>query len=166
MKLNLNRKWYEDRINVEDDFDVTVGTNIDEADESTPSLRVAGHSEEEFAESFAFSTLIRLSRKERGLSVQQLAHDAGISVVEVISIEQDHDYRPKPRTIHQLAQFFEIAHGSLMMLANMTQVHDEAFLNETIRFAANAADFVNLGEHERQALHEYVHFLSKQNAVR
>lgn len=163
MKLNLNREWYENRISMEDDIDVTAGTYSDEACDINPPLQAMGHSEEDFAESFAFSTLIQLSRKERGLSVQELARDANISVAEVISIERNHDYRPKPRTIFQLSKFFGIAHNSLMKLANMTQVNDEVFLNETIRFAANAADFVNLGEHERQIIHEYVHFLSTKD---
>jgi len=164
MKLELSREWYDSFVANDDDFEVVAGTHSDDTKDANPTLRVVGHSEEEFAESFAFSTLIRLSRKERGLSVQQLAQDAHISVAEVISIERDHDYRPRPRTIFQLSEFFGIAQESLMKLANMTEVHDQAFLNETIRFAANAADFVNLGEHERQLLHEYVDFLSKQEA--
>ncbi len=161
MKLELNKEWYSSHAANDDDFNVVAGTH---SEELSDTVETVGHSEEDFAESFAFSTLIRLSRKERGLSVAQLANDAGIAVLEVISIERDHDYIPKPRTVFQLASFFGISSGSLMKLANITKVHDDKFRSETIRFAANATDFVNLGEHERELLHEYVHFLSTQDA--
>ena len=158
MKLELNKDWYSSHAANDDDFNVVAGTHSEELSDGVV------HSEEDFAESLAFSTLIRLSRKERGLTVAQLANDAGIAVLEVISMERDHDYIPKPRTVFQLASFFGISSGSLMKLANITKVHDDKFRTETIRFAANATDFVNLGDHERELLHEFVHFLSTQDA--
>lgn len=164
MKLNLKREWFENRIAAEDDADVTAGTYNDNRSDATALHRRAGHTEEEFAESLAFSALIRLLRKERGLSVQQLAEYANISVAEVISIEQDRAYRPKHQTISQLSEFFGIAPGAMMKLSNISQVQDETFVSETICFAANAADILNLGEQERQILHKYIRFLGKQDA--
>jgi transcriptional regulator with XRE-family HTH domain len=161
MKLELNKEWYDSHAANDDNFGVVAGTHSDNLSDGDEAVRQA---EEDFAESFAFSTLMRLSRRERGLSVVQLSSKAGVAVPEIISIENDRDYIPKPRTVFQLANFFGISSGSLMKLANLTKVQDDTFRRETIRFAANATDFVNLGEHERELLHQYVHFLSMQDS--
>jgi len=161
MKLNLNKEWYEERIPREADLDVTAGIPVE--DEFHDQREPRGQQEEGgFAEFHAFGSLVQLLRRNRSLTVEQLSTAANIDVTEVISIECDAKYAPKPRTVHQLATYFELPDRSLIKLSNLTTVHSAKLRDAVVRFAANSSTVMELSREERQALTEFVGFLSSE----
>ncbi len=162
MKLNLNRKWFEDRIAAEDNCDVGVGVASTESDVEH-ELRIH-HTEDEFVETYAFGTLVEVLRRVRMLSVEQLATEARVSTAELLSIEVDPKYVPSPRAVHQLAGYFDIPPRSLLKLANVTVVHNDRLREAAVRFAASSSQVMKLSREERAALAEFVGFLSSQDA--
>lgn len=163
MKLNLNRKWFEDRISAEDDCEVGAGA-LPEKSVAQPSARVVQHSEDEFVETYAFGTLVSLLRRDRMLSVEQLAAEARISVEDLLNIEVCPKHVPNPRAVCQLAQVFNIPQRSLLKLSNVTTVHNERLRDAAVHFAASSSQVMELTREERAALTEFVHFLSSQDA--
>ncbi len=163
MKLNLNRKWFEDRIAAEDNCEVGVGAAPEECvAEHEP--RVVQHPEVEFVETYAFGTLVAMLRRDRMLTVEELAAEARVSAADLLNIEVDPKYVPNPRAVHQLAQYFEIPQRSLLKLANVTTVHNDRLRDAAVRFAANSSQVMMLTREERAVLAEFVDFLSSQDA--
>lgn len=163
MKLNLNRKWFEDRISTEDNCEVGAGAAPEEP-AAEHELRVVQHPEDEFVETYAFGTLVAMLRRDRMLSVEELAKDARISAADLLNIEVDPKYVPSPRAVHQLAEYFHIPQRSLLKLANVTIVHNDRLRDAAVRFAASSSQVMKLSREERAALTEFVDFLSSQDA--
>jgi hypothetical protein len=162
MKLNLNRKWFEDRISAEDNCEVGAGAPPEESVART-GPRVAEHSEDESVGTYAFGALVALLRRDRMLTVEQLAAEARISAEDLLNIEVYPRHVPNPRTVYQLAQVFKIPQRSLMKLSNLTTVHSERLRDAAVHFAASSSQVMDLTPEERAALTEFVHFLSSQD---
>jgi len=162
MKLNLNKSWYENRIPKEKDLEVGLGFPFKEEIADT-GKQAAQFEPEEFVELHAFGGLIQFLRRDRMLSIEQLASRAQIDPLEILTIERDAKYLPKPRTVHQLAQFFKLPERPLLKLSNVTTDHSEKLRDAAVRFAANSTKVMELSREERAALSEFVDFLSSQN---
>ncbi len=163
MKLELNREWFEDRINSEDNCEIGAGGAASEPIAGA-KIRLSQHPEDDFVEMYAFGALVELLRRDRMLSIEELAAKARVTAVELLNIENDPKYVPKPRTVHQLAEFFEIPQRSLLKLANVTTVHNDRLRDAAVRFAASSSQVMKLNREERVALTEFVEFLSSQHA--
>lgn len=162
MKLELNREWFEKRISIEDNCEVGVGGGTESdvnVDSAAPQC-----AEDSFVETFAFGALVTLLRREKSLSLVELANQTRIDPVELVNIENDPKYVPKPRTVYRLAEFFRIPQRSLAKLANVTSVHDDRLRDAAVRFAASSSEVMKLTREERAALAEFVAFLSSQEA--
>lgn len=163
MKLNLDRNWFEDRISAEDDCEVGAGS-VPVESLTEPDLRVVQNTEDEFVETYAFGTLVAMLRRDRMLSIEDLANAARISAADLLNIEVDPRYVPNPRVVHQLAHYFKIPQRSLLKLANVTVVHNDRLRDAAVRFAASSSQVMKLSREERAALTEFVQFLSSQDA--
>ena len=124
MKLNLNRKWFGDRISAEDNCEVGAGAAPEEP-AVEHELRVVPHPEGEFGETYAFGTLVAMLRRDRMLSVEELAAEARISAADLLNIEVDPKYVPSPRAVHQLAEYFHIPQRSLLKLATRQETDSD-----------------------------------------
>lgn len=165
MKLQLNKEWFENRIQPDEDFEVGAGAPMDAAE---CAHNISGDdqeqfSDEEFAETLAFGTLIQFLRRDRRLSVEQLASDARLDVAEIVKIEFDPKYIPHPRSVHQLASFFGMPQRALLKLSNVTTVHNNQLRDAAYRFAANSSKIAELSHEERVAMTEFVQFLGTQD---
>jgi len=109
----------------------------------------------------AFSKLIVLSRKGRGLSREQLAKEADVEVGELEGIENDLLASPEPRTIHKLAQILKLPEARLLELSGLVQRKDHLLDEPAIRFAACSGTMENLTPDEKRALQQFVKTLSK-----
>ena len=105
--------------------------------------------------------LLQLLRRRDGLSYEQVAERARIDAEEIRSIEEDPTYTPRPRTIYQLAQYFNLPQRSLAKLAGMTQHQSSGFRDEVLRFAASSKAMHRLTRDETRVLNAFVKFLSK-----
>ena len=114
------------------------------------------------ASGIVFGRFVRLMRRKQHLTVEKLAEDAGIDVVELVEIEEDSRHTPEPRTVYQLATQFKVPMQGLMQLAGLSKPKDSHLVNEAIRFAARSEQVVDLNEVERAALDALVSVLSER----
>jgi len=165
MKLQLSKEWFENRIQPDEDFEVGAGvpTDTQECANDTSGNEQEQMTDEEFAETLAFGTLIQFMRRDRRLSVEQLASAARVDVAEIVKIEFDPKYVPHPRSVHQLATFFELPQRALLKLSNVTMVHNNQLRDAAYRFAANSSKIAELSHEERVAMTEFVEFLGTQD---
>lgn len=163
MKLELNKQWFEKNISDKENFEVGAGVPTPDVTE-VASECLPIRNEDEFVESYAFGALVQLLRRDKKLSVEQLSVNAQVSAAEILSIEFDPKYVPKPRTVFQISKFFGLPDRSLMKLANVTTVHSNKLRDAAVRFAASSSKVMDLSREERAALTEFVQFLATQEA--
>lgn len=112
--------------------------------------------------SVVFARFVSLMRRKRGLSVEQLADACGIEVADVINIEDEQITAIGPRTVYQLATWFEVSVTKLMQLAGLRPVEDRVLAQQGLRFAARSNSMASLTKEEREALDEFVAGLGRQ----
>jgi len=110
----------------------------------------------------AFGRFVRLMRRNKGLTLENLAEDADLEVSELIEIEDDLHHKPELRTVYQLANFFKIPRNNLLQVAGLVSINDN-IANEAVRFAARSESVAALTQEERLALEEFINVLSKED---
>lgn len=120
------------------------------------------HQQDDFVKGYAFGALVQLLRRDRKLTVDQLASAVQVEAPELISIEHDPKYVPKPRTVFQISKYFGLPDRPLMKLANVTTTHNDRLRDAAVRFAASSSKVMELSREERAALAEFVQFLASQ----
>jgi ribosome-binding protein aMBF1 (putative translation factor) len=108
---------------------------------------------------FAFREVIRGLRKQRGLTIEQLARKIEFPAEELAELERDCTYRPTPLALHKLSRFFEIPQRKLAVLAGAITDIPLAFRQRASSFAANSESFSKLSNEEKKVLDEFVKFL-------
>jgi transcriptional regulator with XRE-family HTH domain len=107
----------------------------------------------------AFREVIRGLRKEKSLTVEQLARKIEFPAQELAELERDCTYRPTPLLLHKLSRFFEIPQRKLAALAGAITDVPVAFRQKASSFAANSDSFSKLTPEEKKVLDEFVRFL-------
>jgi transcriptional regulator with XRE-family HTH domain len=110
---------------------------------------------------YAFVLCVRMLRRGRGLTVDQLAAGAEIDRDEIVAMERNNGYRPTPLTLHRLGQFYGIPQRRLMALAGA--VEDDDVVEHASRFAAQSESFAELTKEEKKALDDFVRFLKTES---
>lgn len=108
----------------------------------------------------AFVLCVRMLRRSRGLTVDQLAARSEIDRDEVVAMERNNTYRPSPLTLHRLSRFYGIPRRRLMALAGA--VEDDEVVEHASRFAAQSETFAKLTREEKKALDDFVRFLKAE----
>jgi DNA-binding XRE family transcriptional regulator len=161
MKLELTKGWFEKNI-PHDNPEVGAGLPERSVEQQHVSNEVGIHREDDFVEAYAFGALVQLLRRDRKLTVDQLASAVQVGTPELISIELDPKYIPKPRTVFQISRYFGLPDRPLMKLANVTTTHSDRLRDAAVRFAASSSKVMELSREERAALAEFVQFLASQ----
>lgn len=105
-----------------------------------------------------FGRLIEFSRRQKSLSVEQLAELADIELAEVVEIETQEGVVPQVRTVFQLAQVLQLPSTRLMEVAGLSTPRQE-INSAALRFAARSESTAKLSENEQTALEEFVKVL-------
>lgn len=108
----------------------------------------------------AFGRFVRLMRRQRQMSIEQMAARAELDAAELISIEEDIRYKPEPRTVYRIAELFALPQQRLMELSGLAFAQDSTVREEAVRFAARSESTERLTEQERDALEEFLSVLS------
>lgn len=165
MNLHISRERLRERILKEPDYEVEAGLPIRDFEVLSifvPNDLAATRNVNVREMSLAFGSLIRLSRRRQRLSVEQLAEKVRIELGELLAIEQEHGYVPRPRTVHQLAMFLKLPEQKLMKLSGATITRDQQLQNEAVRFAAKSnSDLTKLSKQEEELLNDFVKYLSE-----
>ena len=104
--------------------------------------------------------LVQMLRRNRGLSVDELAEKARVDASELRGIESEPTFDPNPRTIFQLEKYFNLREKSLVILSGAVRVDDDV-REEAVHFAASSGDIHGLTKEERKLLNQFVGFLRK-----
>jgi transcriptional regulator with XRE-family HTH domain len=112
--------------------------------------------------SIVFGRFVRLMRRNRGLTLEKLAEDADVEIAELVEIEDDARHKPQPRTVYQLANYFQVPRSNLLQVAGLTAPKDARLLEEAVRFAARSEPVAALSPEERAALEAFVAVLSEK----
>lgn len=107
----------------------------------------------------AFHIFLRMIRKAKKLTVEQLAHKAEIDIEEIVFLENDETYRPDPLTLHRLSKFYDIPERKLLVLAGAVRDVPEMVREQASRFAAHSDGIGDLTREEKEALDEFMCFL-------
>lgn len=153
-RIRPSADWYRRKVFSMEDKDFLVGPIFDPAElaESVKSTV-----------SLAFGSLLRLERRNRKLTVSQLAEKLNVDEEEIRGIEHDPRYRARPRTISGIAREFGLPLKEVMKLAGAAASNDERFTENAMRFAAHSDDLGALSRDEKELLRSFVQFL-KDNA--
>ena len=109
-----------------------------------------------------FRDVVRGLRRERELTVDQLAKKLEMDRDEIVVMERNPGYRPSPVVLHKLSQFYGIPTRRLAALAGAIRETPESLVEEASRFAAQSDSFAKLSREERQLLDRFVNFLKKE----
>ena len=166
MNLQIKRDRLRERILRDPDYDVEAGIPIHDVETLEmfmPSDLVTMRRTPPREMTVTFGTLIGLSRRRRKLTVEELAVQARVDVAELVAIEQkEPGHVPKPRTIHQLADFFTLPEQGLMKLSGAVVSRDKELENAAVRFAAKSTDLTTLTRSEEELLNEIVKCLAEK----
>ena len=83
-------------------------------------------------------------------------------MVDLVEIESDPHPKPEPRTVYQLADYFNVPRSSLLQVAGLTELKDTRLFDEAVRFAARSEPMTTLTPEEGAALESFVAALSEQ----
>ena len=144
------RQWYARMIKDTLDDDFVVG----------PAAFSAVNKESNEAPlTVAFGMLVRLARRSKKLSLEQLAEKLSVETDEVNQIERDPGYHARPRTISAIAKFFDLPLTELMKLAGAAVSNDETFRSKALKFAAHSDDMSILSAEEQEMLRSFIRYL-------
>lgn len=161
MKIEITKEWCVQMARLESDDEIGVGLLASELEFSgEPAAHRSIPKGEE--PNIAFGRLVRLMRRNHGYSIEKLAEDASIDVVELLDIEEDAHYRPDVRTIYQLANVFGLPRTNLLKIAGLIEAQNDVLYEEAVRFAARSESVAELTVQERAALEAFVAVLSKE----
>ena len=110
----------------------------------------------------AFGRFVNLMRRQRSMSVEQLADHTDVDVADLVKIEINPYYKPELRTVYQLANYFKVSRPGLMQVAGLAVSKDEKLFDESVRFAARSESTAELSSEEGAALEAFVAVLSER----
>jgi HTH-type transcriptional regulator, competence development regulator len=154
MKMNTDPNWLKKKASMEDGGFVSVGGLVSE-------IGMPGREFPVNADPLrhAFVRLLQLKRREKSLSLEELANKADIDLAELMRIARDEHHTPNILTVCRIAEFFRLPQRPLLALAGLLEPRDDSFQHESLRFAARSEPVEKLSREEHKALEEYVKFL-------
>jgi transcriptional regulator with XRE-family HTH domain len=159
MKFEIPASWYEAIDKLDEGTQVGAGAL---AAHPGPVRAVQKAPESHDEGKIAFCQFVTLSRRRRGLSVEELAQAADIDLGELVTIEQhDPHFTPDVRSVYQLANFFSVSRPRLMTLAGLTKPRNDTVVEQALKFAARSVSVEKLSSDERAILEGYVALLSE-----
>lgn len=165
MKLERTQEWWLALVDREESHAVGAGAAardpVLEAQLSAVPSTTAQHGSEETR--IAFGRFVNLMRRQRAMSIEKLAEEADLDMGEIVSIEDDLQFKPEPRTVFRLAQAFGVPQQRLMQLAGLASAKDAHFRQEAVRFAARSEAVQKLSKEENAALEAFIAVLSERD---
>jgi HTH-type transcriptional regulator, competence development regulator len=159
MKFNTDRKWLERRADQEDRHFISVGGLISTLDPTCQTELTSTQNVE--TTKTAFVRLLQLARRERRMTLEEMAEKADIDLAVLVKVETDEAFEPDLRTVHQLATVLGLPPKKLMVLAGLLHAKDARLQQASVRFAARSEPIGNVSPEEHAALEEYVKFLNE-----
>ncbi len=167
MKLHFTHKWLHSHIENDPDIECDAGFPLLGAESLKQFIGVAPHAQEKAAAAapeqkavVVLHQVVRLLRQRDGLSRAQLADKIRIDAEEVEVIETQPDYIPKPRTVHQLAEYLGVPAKAIEQLTAAAQPQNDNFVQAAHRFAASSDDLSKLSRAGKKQFNDFVKILA------
>jgi HTH-type transcriptional regulator, competence development regulator len=160
MKIEIPKDWCLRMASLEADAEIGVGVI---ATDPFFDGEAEAQDVEEDEPSIAFGRFVRLMRRDKGLTLEELAEETDIDIAELVEIEDDVRHKAELRTVYQLANYFRVPRGNLMQVAGLTTPKNDNLIQEAVRFAARSEPVAALNQTERAALEAFVSILSEQD---
>ena len=144
MKFAISRQWCAEKAEAEAGAEIGAGL----AGPGPLLSGAAGPSAALYEPRAAFGRFVQLGRRKLKLSRAALADKAGIELAELLNIEQDASYTPKPRAIHQLAAIFEVDQKKLLALSGLGPPEDAIRIEEVVQYGAYSESPEDLNKQE------------------
>lgn len=168
MKIEFTKEWClrMAELELKEGADFIIGTQVPPlaSSVSDKSQIVQGPqaSSEVPEANFVFGKFVQLMRRNKKISLEELAERTSLDVSELVEIEEDPRHVPEPRSVHHLANFFKLPTVKLMQISRLVSANDDRLVKEGIRFAARSEPTRELSREERAALEAFVAVLSKK----
>jgi transcriptional regulator with XRE-family HTH domain len=165
MKMHVDYEWSKRQLDNSENEECAAGVPVEALAKMgplPPGVRVANSRGEAVPFKGALGKFIRMLRRRDGLALEAVARKAEVELAELIRIEQEEGYKPRPRTVVQLARFFSVPDDELAKLAGLKIAEDPTFQDATLRFAAHSEELPKLSKVERDALNEFLAFLTQR----
>jgi transcriptional regulator with XRE-family HTH domain len=137
MTYAINEDAVRRMANLEDEVSVTAGSLNTEAF----YRRVERQCEMTKPVEMEFSTILGLflnrARRDRSLSLEQLADYVDSNTIELFLIEEGKKV-PEPRIVSQLSRVLNVPAGPLMQLAGHVQIRDERVISAATAYVARS----------------------------
>jgi len=160
MNLTRSKEWWIDKAVREQERTIAAGAGDLPGAHASTAISESAPGENRIA----FGRFVSLMRRNRRLTVEELAEKAELDASELLIIEDDVHALPEPRTVFHLAQFFEVPQSRLMQLAGLTMASDSRLTQEAVRFAARSESIDALTREQRAALEAFVAVLSEASS--
>ena len=163
MKLHFTSEWLRSHIENDPDIECEAGFPLLGAE---PLKTFAGAAptapDEDVQENrlVVLYQLVRQLRRRDGLTRAQLAEKIRVETIEVETIEVQPEYVPKPRTVHQLADYLGVPAKAVKQLTTAAQAHNDNLAEAAYRFAASSDDLSKLSRAEKKLFDDFVKVLA------
>jgi transcriptional regulator with XRE-family HTH domain len=161
MKLLFTNDWLRNQIEKDADIECDAGIPLRDsapiARFAHPEAAPAAAPERKMA---VLNVLVHQLRRRDGLSVAQLAERLRVDAEELASIERDPNYVPRPRTMHQLADYMKVSTQAVQSLTAEAIARNDNIAQAALKFAASSKDLSQLSSAERRGLNDFVKFLA------
>lgn len=166
MKLHFTNDWL--RSQIEKDADIECDAGIPLRDAAPLERFVQAESEKAQTPEAAapeqkmavLHVLVHQVRRRDNLSIVQFAERIRVEANELEMIEENPDYVPNPRTLHQIATYMKVPARAVLSLTSDAIAQNENVAEAAIKFAASSDDLSRLTRAERNGLNDFVKFLS------
>lgn len=169
MTKKINMEWLRRRIEGDRDVEFEAGLPIVNTEilqafiPGKPAKDVLHHNTGRSLpeNGMALAALLRQLRRRDNKDISALAVELRVPEDELRAIEEDKGFMPKPRTIHQIAEHYDVSARALIKLSPATAERDPNLDEAGLRFAASSESLTKLSTAERKSLNEFVKLLSK-----
>ena len=159
MKMLISRELLWQKIVTDSDIDVDAGlpaAAFRESDEPAELEKILEDNVGIEPPRAFLGAILREVRRREGLTIDMLAEQTRVEVTELRGLEQDPEFRPRPRTVHKLAERLSLPQAEVARLAGSIVVNDNATLIEGYRFAAKSDDLSTMNAVDRAQLSAFV----------
>ena len=160
MKIEISKEWCMRMAQHEGTAEIGAGQFA--LDPVFDGELLAAEARADESPNVAFGRLVNLMRRQREISLEQLAENADVDMADLVKIESDPHHRPELRTAYQLANYFKVSQAGLMQVVGLAGAKDSRLFDEGVRFAARSESTAELTPQEVAALEAFVAVLSEQ----
>ena len=108
-----------------------------------------------------FSRFMHKLRINAGLSIAKLASKIDVEQEQLLFIEQKIGYKAPPRTLSNLAKYYNLPLQGLLQMSGVIRNVDKRLEESVVRFAAESDSFEKLTREEKKLLNSLIKIINE-----